>query len=122
MHSGFGALRERCPMNIEASLPEVGARALREWPEVTADVRRIDAMWCEQLAASGGPFLFGAFGAADAFFAPVCFRFATYGLETSAVARAYVERILALPPVREWSDAGRAEHDFLEIDEPYRQR
>src|SRR5438876_12308414 len=77
MHSGFGALRNRCPMNIEASLPEVGARAEREWPDVMADLRRIDAMWSEQLAASGGPFLFGAFGAVDAFYAPVCSRITT---------------------------------------------
>ena len=120
MHSGFAALRERCPMNIEAALPEVGARAEREWPDVIADVRRIDAMWSEQLAASGGPFLFGAFGAADAFYAPVCTRFATYALPASAEARAYRDRVLALPAMREWSDAARAEHDFLAVDEPYR--
>ena len=49
---GFAALRERCPMNIEASLPEVGARVLAEWPDVAADLRRIDAMWREPLAES----------------------------------------------------------------------
>lgn len=122
MHSGFAALRERCPMNIEASLPEVGARAAREWPDVTADVRRIDAMWSEQLAANGGPFLFGAFGAADAFYAPVCSRIATYGLTTGASSQAYTKRVLALPSMRGWSEAGRAEHDFLVVDEPYRTR
>ena len=67
MHSGFAALRERCPMNVEASLPEIGARCRSEWPDVAADLRRIDAMWSEALAQSGGPFLFGAFGAVDAF-------------------------------------------------------
>jgi glutathione S-transferase len=120
MHSGFGALRERCPMNIEASLPEVGARAAREWPEVIADVRRIDEMWSEQLAASGGPFLFGAFGAVDAFYAPVCARVATYDLPVGASSRAYIDRLLALPSMREWCEAARAEHDFLAVDEPYR--
>ncbi len=120
MHSGFAALRERCPMNIEAQLAEVGARTAREWPDVTADVRRIDAMWSEQLTASGGPFLFGGFGAADAFYAPVCSRIATYGLATGASSRAYAEHVLALPSMREWSEAGRAEHDFLALDEPYR--
>ena len=120
MHSGFAALRERCPMNIEASLPEVGARAAREWPDVIADVRRIDEMWSGQLAASGGPFLFGAFGAVDAFYAPVCARIATYDLPVGASSRAYVERLLALPSMREWCEAARAEHDFLAVDEPYR--
>jgi glutathione S-transferase len=80
MHSGFTALRNRCPMNIEASLPAVGARCRDEWPEVTADLRRIDAMWSEALAESGGPFLFGAFSIADAFYAPVCARIRTYAL------------------------------------------
>ena len=54
MHSGFPALRNRCPMNVEASLPEVGARCRDEWSDVAADLRRIDAMWTEALAQSGG--------------------------------------------------------------------
>ena len=109
-------------MNIEASLPDVGERAGREWPDVIADLRRIDAMWSEQVAASGGPFLFGAFGAVDAFYAPVCSRITTYGLPVGAEARAYIERVLALPSMRDWSDAARAEHDWIEDDEPYRQQ
>ena len=121
MHSGFGALRERCPMNIEASLPKVGERALREWPAVIADVRRIDEMWSGQLAESGGPFLFGAFGAVDAFYAPVCARIATYGLPVGASSRAYVERLFALPAMQRWCEAARAEREFLLEDEPYRQ-
>jgi glutathione S-transferase len=70
MHAGFGALRDRFPMNIEASLPDVGARCVAESPAVAADLRRIDAMWTDQLSSSGGPFLFGRFTAADAYFAP----------------------------------------------------
>ena len=122
MHSGFTALRNRCPMNVEASLPEVGARCAAEWPDVAADLRRIDAMWSEQLEASGGPFLFGAFGIADAYYAPVCSRVKTYALPVGAAAKGYVERIHALPAMREWCAAGRDEHDFIEDDEPYRQR
>ena len=98
MHSGFAALRDRCPMNIEASLPQVGERAEREWPDVIADVRRIDEMWSGQLAESGGPFLFGAFGAADAFYAPVCARIAPMACRwapargpTSSAARVAVD-------------------------------
>jgi glutathione S-transferase len=121
MHSGFTALRDRCPMNIEASLPEIGARCANEWSDVAADLRRIDAMWSEQLAASGGPFLFGAFGIVDAYFAPVCSRSRTYALPLGAAAAAYVDRIHALPAMQEWCAAARDEHDFIAEDEPYRQ-
>ncbi len=122
MHSGFTALRNRCPMNVEASLPDVGARCRSEWPDVAADLRRLDAMWSEALAQSGGPFLFGNFGAVDAFYAPVCSRIRTYALPVGAGAAAYVERVHALPEMRAWCEAARAENDFLEEDEPYRQR
>ena len=122
MHSGFTALRNRCPMNIEASLPEVGRRVATEWPDVAADLRRIDAMWSEQLEASRGPFLFGEFGIVDAYYAPVCSRVRTYALPLGAAALAYVERIHALPAMREWCAAARDEHDFIADDEPYRQR
>jgi glutathione S-transferase len=120
MHGGFGALRNACPMNIEAALPEVGARLLRDDPAVAADLARIDAMWVEALAASGGPFLFGAFGIADATYAPVASRTRTYGLPLSPAAAAYAERIHALPAMRTWTAAACAEHDFLPFDEPYR--
>jgi glutathione S-transferase len=122
MHSGFPGLRSRCPMNIEASLPEVGTQLVAEWPDVSAELRRIDAMWSEALAASGGPFLFGSFGIVDAYYAPICVRAQTYRLPLGAAAKAYAARILALPAMQEWSSAARAEHDFVEEDEPYRQR
>ena len=120
MHSGFGALRERLPMNIEASLPEIGPRIVCEHPGVADDLARIESMWSEQLAASGGPFLFGAFSAADAFYAPVCSRLRTYGVPLSPIARAYADRIHDLPSMRRWCEAARAEHEFVAEDEPYR--
>lgn len=120
MHAGFDALRECFPMNIEASLPEVGARFMRESAQAAADLQRIDSMWRQQLAETGGPFLFGDFSAADAYFAPVCARITTYALPMSAETTAYVERVYALPAMQAWCDAARAEHDFLEFDEPYR--
>ena len=120
MHSGFAALRERCPMNIEISLPQIGARVQAEWPDVATDLCRIDAMWREALAESGGPFLFSVFGAVDAYFAPVCARVESYDLPLGAEAKRYVARMLALPAMQEWSTAARAEHDFLAVDEPYR--
>jgi glutathione S-transferase len=120
MHAGFGALRERFPMNIEASLPEVGRRCVAESPEVAADLRRIESMWSGQLEDSGGPFLFGAFSAADAYFAPVCSRLKTYAPPIRPETAAYVDRVHALHAVRAWSEAALAEHDFIKEDEPYR--
>ena len=119
--AGFGALRERFPMNIEASLPEIGPRIVREDAAVAQDLARIESMWSERLAA-GGPFLFGAFSAADAFYAPVCSRLRTYGVPLSPASAAYVDRIHALPSMRRWCDAARAEHEFVVEDEPYRTR
>ncbi|HET9643948.1 MAG TPA: glutathione S-transferase family protein [Burkholderiaceae bacterium] len=122
MHSGFVALRNHCPMNIEASLPEIGPRVIEEQPDLRRDLQRIEDMWREQLDAAGGPFLFGDFCAADAFYAPVCSRIRTYALPVSKPVHAYVERIFALPAMRQWVDAALAEGEFLEKDEPYRHR
>ena len=120
MHSGFAALRSHCPMNIEADLPDVGARLLRDVPEIAVDLARITSMWQQQLAETGGPFLFGEFSVADAYFAPVCMRLRTYALPVPERARGYVAHMLELPAVRQWADEARAEHDFLAFDDPYR--
>ncbi|MDE2626432.1 MAG: glutathione S-transferase family protein [Burkholderiales bacterium] len=120
MHSGFTALRSHCPMNIEAELPEVGARLMNEVPAVGQDLARIVQMWHQQLGEGGGAFLFGSFGIADAYYAPVCTRIKTYALPVPADIGAYVERIYALPAMQQWVEQARAEHDFLPFDEPYR--
>ena len=122
MHAGFGALRSHCPMNIEARLPEVGARILREQPAVVADLARIVAMWSGLLADSGGPMLFGRFGIADAYYAPVAMRIRCYGLPVPPELEAYIDRLSALPGVAAWIDEALAEQDFLDFEEPYRQR
>ena len=120
MHSGFGALRSACPMNIEATLPEVGARVLAEQPAVAADLARLVAMWREALAASGGPFLFGGYSIADAYFAPVAARLRTYGLPLPADVAAYVARLWASQGVAAWVQGALAEQDFRDFEEPYR--
>lgn len=120
MHSGFGALRSHCGMNIEASLPEAGRIVWRDQAGVRADVARLETMWTELLAAHGGPLLFGEFSIADAFFAPVCTRLRTYALPVGATTAAYVDRVLALPGVDAWVRQAIAEHDFVPMDEPYR--
>lgn len=120
MHAGFTGLRGNCPMNIEASLPDVGALIWRDKAAVRADVARLSAIWEELLTQYGGPMLFGHFTVADAYFAPVCARLKTYALPVSPAVAGYVERVLALPGVQAWIDGALAEKDFLDFEEPYR--
>ena len=121
MHAGFGALRSHFPMNVEARLPEVGAKVLAEQAGVRSDLARIVQMWSELLDAHGGPLLFGGFSIADAYFAPVVMRLRTYGVPVPAAIDAYMDRVQALPGVAAWVKDALAEHDFLDFEEPYRQ-
>jgi glutathione S-transferase len=120
MHSGFTALRGNCPMNIEASLNDIGAIIWRDKPAVRADVQRLCDMWSELLQTHGGPMLFGDFTVADAYFAPVCMRLKTYALPVPPAISAYVERVCALPGVQAWITDALAENDFRDFEEPYR--
>jgi glutathione S-transferase len=120
MHSGFNDLRRHCGMNIEARLPEIGAKVMRTEPAVAKDLARIDALWNDALRASGGPFLFGPFGAADAYYAPVATRIRTYALPLSPTGLAYVDRLLAAPGPAAWIADALTEHEFVPEDEPYR--
>lgn len=120
MHSGFGALRSHFTMNIEARLPEIGAKVWAEQAGVRADVERIVQMWSELLREHGGPLLFGEFTIADAYFAPVVMRFATYAPPLPPEVTAYMDRVKALPGVAAWIADALAEQDFLDFEEPYR--
>ena len=120
MHSGFTGLRGNCPMNIEATLPEVGALLWRDRPAVRGDVSRLVQMWSGLLEQHGGPMLFGWFSIADAFFAPVCTRLKTYALPLPQPIADYVQRVHDLPGVAAWIEAALAEKDFLDFEEPYR--
>jgi glutathione S-transferase len=120
MHSGFGALRSACPMNIEASLPDMGQLIWRDKPVVRADVARIVAMWDELLTQHAGPMLFGEFSMADAYFAPVAMRLKTYALPVPPSITAYISRLCATPGVKAWMDDALAENDFRDFQEPYR--
>lgn len=105
MHSGFTSLRSELSMDVRARLKaEVS-------PQAQADIDRIVALWsdCRGRFGSGGPFLFGQFSWADAFYAPVVTRFATYAVALPPVAQAYVETILALPAMQDWIAAAKAE-------------
>jgi len=120
MHSGFSALRNQLPMNVEASLPDVGRRLLAEDGAVRADVDRIVEMWSGLLEAHGGPLLFGDFTIADAYFAPVVMRLRTYGVPVPPAVAAYIARVAELPGVAAWIRDALAERDFLDFEEPYR--
>jgi glutathione S-transferase len=106
MHSGFAALRNECGMNLHRP---VGAIALSD--EARGNIARIEQIWLECRAHYGtsGPFLFGAFGGADAMFAPVVHRFRTYAIEVAAEAKTYMATMMSLPAFQEWTSAGLAE-------------
>ena len=120
MHSGFGALRSACPMNIEADLSVMGRLIWRDKPAVRNDVARIVAMWSELLTQHNGSMLFGEFTIADAYFAPVAMRLKTYALPVPASVGAYMTRLCAMSGVKAWMTDALAENDFRDFEEPYR--
>jgi len=120
MHAGFSALRSHCPQNLEASLPDVGARIVSEQAAVRDDLARVGDIWTQALNASGGPFLFGALGIADAYYAPMTGRIRTYGLPVSPTVAAYIDRVYSSPAVAAWVRDASAEREFLDFEEPYR--
>lgn len=117
MHSGFGALRAHMPVNVEASLPGLGWNV-----QVRDDIDRIVRIWSElrDAHAQSGPFLFGAYGAADAFFAPVASRFQTYQVGLPKQCQDYARAVLESASMRQWTEAALTERSFLAEDELYR--
>jgi glutathione S-transferase len=111
MHSGFMALRNECGMNLHRP---VGAIALSA--DARADIARIQQIWteCRERYGRSGPFLFGAFGGADAMFAPVVHRFRTYAVEVTPDVRRYMDAMMALPAFAEWNRAALAETLIIE--------
>jgi glutathione S-transferase len=115
MHAGFAPLRKHCPMNFWRPVKRHDLPA-----DVVANIQRIDTMWsgCRARFGAGGPFLFGAFSAADAMYAPVVSRFHTYDIEPGSVSRAYMEAVMSLPAWGEWREAALREPWVLPQDEP----
>ncbi|MGL6069820.1 glutathione S-transferase family protein [Craterilacuibacter sp.] len=108
MHSGFNALRQNLPMNVVLQQHDT----VRD--EATqADIERISAIWqtLRQEHQGNGPFLFGHFTLADAMYAPVVLRFASYGINLPPLAQAYAEHMHALPAMQEWIAGAQAEQD-----------
>jgi glutathione S-transferase len=110
MHAGFPNLRQHMSMNIRKRHPGKGRT-----PEVLAEIARIVQMWSE----ARGPFLFGAFCAADAMYAPVVLRFRTYEVELPGACRAYADAVLALPALQAWIRDAERETESLPQFEQY---
>jgi glutathione S-transferase len=105
MHAGFANLRSALPMDIRAHFP-----GFRVYAGARADIERIQAVWAECLEGYGGPFLFGARPTiADAMYAPVCTRFATYDVQLDERCADYCDAVLALPEMVEWMEAAASE-------------
>jgi len=115
-HAGYRALRGAMPMNLRGSYPGKGMN-----PEVAQDIERLTGHWTRTRRefAAGGPFLFGAYCAADAYFAPVASRFVTYGVALDGEARAYQETLLGTSSYAAWRKAALEETEFVAADEPY---
>ncbi|MEL6486254.1 MAG: glutathione S-transferase family protein [Pseudomonadota bacterium] len=111
MHSSYAGLRSEMPMNIRRRTP------LGQVSDATkADIVRILQLWAEARARHGsaGPFLFGTFGAADIFYAPVVSRFLTYGIGVPGFAESYMQAIWEHAWLREWIGAAQAEEWVIE--------
>ncbi|PWC74547.1 glutathione S-transferase family protein [Azospirillum sp. TSH64] len=108
MHSSFVSLRTTMPMDLKRDRKGQGMTEA-----TAADIARIEALWADARARfgvpAGGPFLFGSFTIADAMFAPVVTRLETYGVAVSPVSRAYMDAVLALPAMRDWTAAAKDE-------------
>lgn len=114
MHSGFPALRQACPMNFGKKF------ARKDRGEAVArDVARVTAIWRDARDRFGGagPFLFGAFSAADAMYAPVVSRFVTYSVPLDEVSGEYALAVLGLPSFEDWKRAALAEPWVVPEDE-----
>ena len=114
MHAGFSELRSVMPMNCRARNRRVPMSSRLE-----ADINRIISIWCECLekGAGTGGWLFGDFSIADAMYAPVVFRFQTYGVELPGPAASYAQHVLADPDITDWTAAAELEQEVVEADE-----
>lgn len=119
MHAGYGALRNHCPMNLRVSYTTCNPPQ-----DVLDDLQRLETMWQWAKDQTGSDtWLCGEYSAADAFFAPVATRIATYNLPVGPQAMAYVQAHLAHPSFRRWRAMGMvdgADQDFYRRDYPRR--
>jgi len=119
MHAGFGALRSHCPMNLRVSYEDCAPPQA-----VLDDLKRLEVIWDWARDQTGSTvWLAGDYSAADAFFAPLATRIATYNLPVSDRAMAYVQAHLAHPSFRRWRAMGLvdgADQEFYRRPYPLR--
>ena len=115
IHSGFTTLRASLPVNLKGYFPN-----FKIWSRAQADIDRVCTIWRDCLEKSGGPFLFGEQRTmADAMYAPVVTRFATYDVKLELRLKQYADVIMAMPEMQEWIEAAKAEPadiEELEVD------
>lgn len=109
MHSGFTNMRSAMPMNIKARYA-----GYKVFAGARGDIDRIATIWRECLAQYGGPFLFGRPTVADAMYAPVTTRLATYDVRIDRVCDGYCRTIATWSLMEEWVAAAKAEPDDME--------
>lgn len=110
MHSGFANLRSALPMNLKAR-----HTGFKVWAGAQADIERVTTIWRDCLQRYGGPYLFGKTPTmADAMYAPVCTRFATYDVKLDPASAGYRDLMLRFPALVEWTTAAKAEPEEVE--------
>ncbi len=112
MHAGFPDLRRELPMNCRARDRHVDTSAMTR-----SDIRRVIEIWEQALSASGGPWLFREFGIADAMYAPVVLRFASYGIVVPPASAGFMDTMMAMPPMLDWLQQASAESEVVAADE-----
>ena len=114
MHSGFMALRSQMPMNCRAT-----NRRVELTPNLAQDITRVQAIWtsCREQNSDAGGWLFGDFTIVDAMYAPVVFRFNTYGVECPPIVKDYMNWVLQDPDIQRWYDAAKQETETIQEEE-----
>lgn len=112
MHAGFMAIRESMPMNCRAM-----GRKVPLSDALTKDIERVFALWADCGERYGGGWLFGDFSVADAMYAPLVFRFRTYGVDLPQSVTTYPERVLQSKAIQNWLADAESETEVVEADE-----
>lgn len=99
MASNFINLRHHMSCHVFARVPTFVPNG-----PTRVEIARVFELMHTSLTASGGPFLFGAFGIVDAMYFPVLTRFETYGIALPPELRSYAEAIKASAAVASWRE------------------
>lgn len=113
MHSGFQTLRTLCGTGPDHPMVGEARTVAPSDPALDRDLARLVLLWRQMRDrfGQGGPWLFGDWSIADAFFTPVAARVRHFQIDLlrhgddDGVARAYVAALLAQPHFQEWEAA-----------------